>query len=637
MISTFDNNENINENKNIVIDALHNDFISYSIKNVKYYKSLYNLIFLYTNELNNIITDKFMINYINEEINEESVKKLIKKLDKYNNSIIINDYKFSMKDDLKNIEITKILKLIKNIIKLYNLLVYHMQIINEIDIFDKKILMSDTSKNNINKNKLHILDIYKIHSNNINNNNIKIIDTIIYNINLLIIPAEFNNNINSIVSFIDSINNYFHKHLELIDFYILFINSIKSKNDIMDDYIFIINEKNKSLLLQHELEKKNIKYNSNNVFNLTFNKEKKENKKLKNDIHTIKNNLNIVKTFNKFKLDKQYLSLVDLFDNYNINAPAKYFTNSDSKKKLDNINKVLIDHENKNKQKVIFVIVECKKDFISYNIQNLLNNNIKVEKLSGINENYLKKTNTILESKNDQSDNVYISNIQKINIINSAIDINNKSNSIIADYNSYNSKIILIHTFDNKTYNTLSHSDINHSIKFKDIYSLIKNQPNYNIENYNSLLESNILNSIETKSILDEYHKTMQFDINSYNLENTLQIKNSIMDDIYKQIKLKFTFENKNIIVDMILNIIVDNISKYIKNKNKIEYDSETYMTYIFSVSSLMNKFKKDIIDNYNDNILDNLDTLIDGIYNKILKINDNVVDKYYYAHIIDK
>ena len=102
MISTFDNNENINENKNIVIDALHNDFISYSIKNVKYYKSLYNLIFLYTNELNNIITDKFMINYINEEINEESVKKLIKKLDKYNNSIIKLDkiYRFFDKNIL---------------------------------------------------------------------------------------------------------------------------------------------------------------------------------------------------------------------------------------------------------------------------------------------------------------------------------------------------------------------------------------------------------------------------------------------------------------------------------------------------------------------------------------------------------
>jgi hypothetical protein len=49
-----------------------------------------------------------------------------------------------------------------------------------------------------------------------------------------------------------------------------------------------------------------------------------------------------------------------------------------------------------------------------------------------------------------------------------------------------------------------------------------------------------------------------------------------------------------------------------------------------------MNKFKKDLIDNYDDNILDKLDTLIDYIYNKILKIKDNVIDKYYYAHIVD-
>ena len=128
----------------------------------------------------------------------------------------------------------------------------------------------------------------------------------------------------------------------------------------------------------------------------------------------------------------------------------------------------------------------------------------------------------------------------------------------------------------------------------------------------------------------------MQFDIKSYNLENTLQMKNNITDDIYKKIKINFTFENKNKVVDMILDIIIDNISIYIKNKNKIDYDSETYMTYLFSVNSLMNKFKKDIIDNYDTNFLDKLDGLIDNIYNKILKINDNVVDKYYYAHIIN-
>ena len=114
-----------------------------------------------------------------------------------------------------------------------------------------------------------------------------------------------------------------------------------------------------------------------------------------------------------------------------------------------------------------------------------------------------------------------------------------------------------------------------------------------------------------------------------------MEIKNSIINDIEKKINLDFNYENKNIIVDQILNIIVDNISKYIKNKNKIEYDAETYMTYLSSVNSLINKFKKEIVDNYDKDFIDNIDTIVENIYNKILKINDNIIDKHYYTHII--
>lgn len=593
------------------------DFIDYSIKNVKYYKSLYNLIFLYTNELKEIISDKFMINYINEEINDEIVKKLIKKIEKYNSSPK---------------EIINLLKLTKNILKLAKLLSFHISIINEIDIFDKKILMSDTSKNNINKNKLHILDINKIHSTNINANNIIIIKEIVKELNTHV--KHDDSNINKSLSNIDTVNNYFQKHHELIDFYVQFIDSVKShtdKNQKIIDYIDVILEQDKSRLLQKDLENLEIICNKNIEIYLSY-ENKKKSTKVDKSIITIKNNLNIVKTFNNFKLHLQFDSFENILDHHNISYKA--FSKGDLKSKLENINKVLIDHEKNNKKKIIFVLIECKKDLISYNINNLLNNNIKVDKASGINDNYLIKTNTIVESQNDDINNIYISNIQKIHIINSPMET--KQSKLIIDYDTYNSKIILVHTYNYKSFNLMSNSDINESIKFSDIIPLIKNQPSYNIENYNSLLENNILKNIEEKSILDEYHKTMQFDIKSYGLENTLQMKNNIMDDIYSKIKLKFTFENKNAVTDMILDIIIDNISLYIKNKNKIEYDAETYMTYLFSVNSLMNKFKKDIIDNYDDNFLDKLDTLIDNIYKKILNINDNVVDKYYYTHIID-
>jgi hypothetical protein len=594
---------------------IHN-FIEYSIKNVKYYKSLYNLIFLYTNELKEIITDKFMINYINEEISDEIVKKLIKKIEKYNSS--------------SGQETLNLLRLVKNIIKLETLLKFHINIINEIDIYDKKILMSDTSKNNINKNKLHILDIYKIHYTNINKNNILITQEIVQFICNHIITITTDKQLLEI----NIINTYFQKHLELIDFYILFIGDLKLitiDNIVLNDYIDTLIDQNKSILLEKELEKLDIKCNKNINVNLSSQNDTKKSTKPSKSVNTItsiKNNLNIVKTFNNFKLQKQFESIESILDHHNISYQSKNFTGKDLKSKLENINKALTNN------KVIFILIECKKDLISYNIQNLLNNNIKVDKLSGINDNYLKKTNTIMEtSQNDENNNVYISNIQKIHILNSSFNI--KSSKLNVDYNDYNSKIILVHTNDSKSFNLMS-NDAGAPITFKDIVPLIKNQPSYNIENYNSMLENNILSFIENKSILDEYHKTMQFDIKSYNLQNTLQMKNNIMDDIYKKIKIEFTFDNKNIIVDMILNIIIDNISTYIKDKNKIEYDAETYMTYLFSVHSLMNKFKKDIIDNYDNGILDKLEYLIDNIYGKILKINDNVVDKYYYTHIID-
>ena len=231
---------------------------------------------------------------------------------------------------------------------------------------------------------------------------------------------------------------------------------------------------------------------------------------------------------------------------------------------------------------------------------------------------------------------IYISNIQKTYIINSSVNYNTKLNNIEIDYDTYSSKTLLIHTYDNNTYSLL-YNDItsNYKIDFKEILPIIQNQPNYNVENYNSLIEKNILDKIESKNILDEYYKTIKLDIYTYTLENTLEIRNSIVNDIERKIQLDFNYDNKNIIVDQILNIIVDNISKHIKNKNKIEYDAETYMTYLSSVNSLISKFKKEIVDNYDNDFINNIDTIVENIYTKILKINDNIIDKHYYTHII--
>ena len=636
-----------NKNEDATEDSVsENNILYYSLKNIKYYKSLYNLIFLYIGELKNIKLDT--IDY-DESFNQELIKKIIKKIEKYNK--ILNDkiVKFDISYKIKENIILNLLKLYKLFIRLYNNLNTHIQIINEIDIYNKKVLMSDTSKNNINKNKLHILDIYNNFIKHIINNNNKMLNLIIIDIKKILISdtIDIHTYINDIIMIIDIINKYFNKNLEIIDLINPLFNTMLGIDTILDDYLYIINENNKQFLLEYEFKNEDIKINKKNTMQLIFNKKENEKQIVKKNIkksnskkkgsdensskdHILKNNINIVKTYNKFKYQISFNSLEKLLSSVNINIKI---SNQLNKETIDQLNKAIKLYKNK----LTIVILECKLDPILYDITKLVDNKNKIEKLSGINDLYIKKTNTILESVNNKDDmHIYISNIQKTYIINSSINYNTKLNNIEIDYDTYSSKTLLIHTYDNNTYSIL-YNDIssNYKIDFKEILPIIQNQPNYNVENYNSLIEKNILDKIESKNILDEYYKTIKLDIYTYTLENTLEIRNSIVNDIEKKIQLDFNYENKNIIVDQILNIIVDNISKYIKNKNKIEYDAETYMTYLSSVNSLISKFKKEIVDNYDNDFINNIDTIVENIYTKILKINDNIIDKHYYTHII--
>lgn len=636
-----------NKNEDAIEDSVsENNILYYSLKNIKYYKSLYNLIFLYIGELKNIKLDT--IDY-DKSFNQELIKKIIKKIEKYNK--ILNDdiVKFDISYKIKENIILNLLKLYKLFIRLYNNLNTHIQSINEIDIYNKKVLMSDTSKNNINKNKLHILDIYNNFIKHIINNNNKMLNLIIIDIKKILISdtIDIHTYINDIIMIIDIINKYFNKNLEIIDLINQLFNTMLGIDTILDDYLYIINENNKQFLLEYEFKNEDIKINKKNTMQLIFNKKENEKQIVKKNIkksnskkkgsdensskdHILKNNINIVKTYNKFKYQISFNSLEKLLSSVNINIKI---SNQLNKETIDQLNKAIKLYKNK----LTIVILECKLDPILYDITKLVDNKNKIEKLSGINDLYIKKTNTILESANNKDDmHIYISNIQKTYIINSSINYNTKLNNIEIDYDTYSSKTLLIHTYDNNTYSIL-YNDItsNYKIDFKEILPIIQNQPNYNVENYNSLIEKNILDKIESKNILDEYYKTIKLDIYTYTLENTLEIRNSIVNDIERKIHLDFNYENKNIIVDQILNIIVDNISKYIKNKNKIEYDAETYMTYLSSVNSLISKFKKEIVDNYDNDFINNIDTIVENIYTKILKINDNIIDKHYYTHII--
>ena len=297
-----------------VINIDNNNFIILSLKNIKYYKSLYNLIFLYKNELNNFIKNDIIKEHLESNINENIIKNIIKKIEKYISDINYEDYEYKMTDNKKEKEILKLLKLFKKLINLNNILKENIDLISNIDIFDQKTLMSDTTKNNINKNKLHIIDIYNLYQNKIISDNKTILNDIVDKIITLIIPNTKILNatkLNLSYTLIKTIINYFNKNILIIDLFCLFMKNIKNIDESIDDLIFVSIENFKNSTIEKELL--NEKINSNMYLDLNL-KGTKTSKK--NNFLTIKEHMNIVKNLNKFIYLNSYESLNNLFSKY---------------------------------------------------------------------------------------------------------------------------------------------------------------------------------------------------------------------------------------------------------------------------------------------------------------------------------
>jgi hypothetical protein len=636
-IKIVNKNTNVDNIKNITSEnldnKLENNFVLLSLKNIKYYKSIYNLIFLYRNELNNLFSKSSDIidKEIGSNLNENNIKHIIKKIEKYISNINYEDYKINISK--KDKEILKLLKLFKKITTLNKILNEDMKIISNIDIFNQKTLMSDTSKNNIHKNKMHIIDIFNGYNKNINNNNKLILIDIVDKIKYIIKPNDNSSKSNELsYSLIKLINDYFYKNNSIIDLLCLILNKLNNIDNSIDDLIYTIKENLKNFIIEKDLIDQKIKINSNSLINLEIKSKIKKHKYI-----LIKENLNIVKNLNKFRCLNSYNSLNELFKVI-LNSNVK-ITNNLNSSNFTQIYKFTESYLKQNKKELVVIILECEKDIINYNIDNLLDSKLIVDKNSGINDIFIKKTNTIVEyPKNDNiEDNItstYISNIQKIHIINSPYNVD-KKNTIALDVGDYNSDILIIHTNNKNKFDIFTNKDNN--LKLKDVLFIFHNRPNYRVENYNNIIENNILNQIEKINILEEYHKNINFDVNTYTPANSIEIKNKIINDIKSKIKLEFNLKNKPVIIDQILEIIVDNISKFIKNKNKIEYNSEIYLTYFSNVNSVINKFKKEVVDNYDNDFISKIGDIVENIQSKIVKIDENIMDKYYYSNMFKK
>ena len=210
--------------------------IEIKIKSInKNYKKIYNFIFLYKEELLNIISDNNSKILLNENINNQNIDKIIKKLD-----IEI--------ENIKDLSFKSYINIYKQLKKLEEILNINIKYINQIDIYEKQYLISDTSKNNINKNKELILDLYKKYSE-INTNLLNECNKLVFEYIVL------NNNYKQLLEIIynEVINN-----IIIIDLYLDFIKEIKLL-DIDNNILYLISKYNHTIqqhLLLYELEKK---------------------------------------------------------------------------------------------------------------------------------------------------------------------------------------------------------------------------------------------------------------------------------------------------------------------------------------------------------------------------------------------
>ena len=582
------------------------------IKNLgEYYLGITQLINIYLQELIKYLENKDKKEEIKNILTFNIINKNIKKL----NNILNSD-----KYDFQLIHIYNILDIIfSDITKL-------ISYIKMINIYDEQTLLSDTSKNNINQNKIVILDAYS----KIKKKNKKILD---YLTNIIVteyiitydsykILRDFylqNSNIIELYTYI--IKNHLsfsfdeNSKLSLLILY----NNQQDKNKILIDHILSL----------HTITKPNI--NDINDFIYLF----KESKFIKNQ--------NIVSKFNNFTSYKQFKSIHDLFLDIQ-NSNFKFKSNDINKHSISVIKNIVKDFYKIERQYLNITLIETSIDKFNYNCNTLLNSKFMLNKNIGINNKYINKTKTIItddeykileNQDSDYKNEMYLSFFDKMININNFKHTLPKSNNIdILLESQYILIVKLIIDTNNFEFHIMKHNSNNNNnnniyMNFNNMRLLLQNKPEYFIENNNLIRNEKIVNNIETNNILKLYQSKVKYDYKNLPTIDNLELKNLIINTIKASIK-KIDNKSKEKNIERIINIIIDQLYKYIKKTNNIDFTPEIYLTYFSNIYNLINKIKKELNDNYNSELLNNIDLILSNIYSNIMTINYNILDKNY-------
>ena len=586
-------------------------------------------------KINNYLTNlhKLLITYIKELQYNLDSKELLHNLEN-----IINTNEFDKYNkNLSNISIIKIefyLNLLYSKQELDSLLI----LINKISIYDEKTLLSDTSKNTINSNKLAIQQL----SGKIETKYNLFISTYI---NYFTLQFNFTDE-----KYIE-ITNFYTKNTIIIDLYIDIIRNYLHNQNIsaeLKNRILYNNSQLENNLMTKELENINIKCNNNSIndFNYLF----------KSNINNLKLN-NIIDKYQKYSVSKSYDNLDnlirDVFSYNNIkNKSSNFINNTLDSKNLKYIHQILDEYYKIEKKYIGIILIESIYDDINYNLVNLLNDKYKLENNQGVTNQYINKTKTIIQKdeiftlpeldSNYQND-IYINNIQNINVINN-YKLSTKLTQSDKESLLFNTDFLFIYINKSNKKHTknnihiMSSKIVNNNnifMRFLDIKILLQNKVNYDIETYKYILENSILQNINKNNMLELYNTKISEDYSNLPKLDNLELKNNIINKL-KKIKLKENTTQENKIknrmenIDIFINAIIDEIYAYIIKINNIELSSEIYLTYYSNISLFINKIKKELHDKYDNNILLNIDNILDNIYGNIITINNNILDKSY-------
>ena len=438
---------------------------------------------------------------------------------------------------------------------------YNRDYIEDIDLFNKRSLISDATKFSVIKNKTLLLDLYNKYIKKISTIKNKIVDILAETLS------------------VEEINKNIKKYPEAIDLFSKV--SIKCDNPI-----------NKSI----------IDYNiKSSIFDCKqINIDKTIAKKCSSM------NYNYIKTINLKNKMTSYDNINDLIKN-SLKIDTNIFISKilNNKENIDKLNSICDIYKKNYNKNLSIVIFNQQQNEIQYTVTNLLDNNISIDSLSGINDKYINKTNTITTDNIEE----YIVLSGEINIIN-YVDMYNCS------IENFNRDVLIIKL------NGLQAQLIN----MKDCMSLFTKNVNEVKYKYNDIINNSILKNINSKA--SKFGKNIDTDLIVFKDINIYDIKNNIMKSIKIQ-KNKPKEEN----IDNLLNKIFDEIYDYINKKNKISMTDEVNISFYSSTYSIVNKLRKDIVDNYEkiaNGDIDIIGGLILKIKKNIMKIDENVVEKYY-------